>query len=158
MSSDEVATGRYSYLALLAGGGLGLITGALVFASLVTDWPDVLAVASRYSLLGLGPLVVGSLILGIPAMRFLNRRQVDGLYAALFTAGLSIAIALLVTMVAAVIGIPFGIGLVSLGVPVIWTMVASGALLATLSAKRTVSIIALCLVVAMSAFGAFNIS
>lgn len=157
MPADEVVTRRYSYLALLSGGGLGLITGALFFASLVTDWPEVLVVASRYSLIGIGPLLVGSLVVGIPALKSLNKRQADSRTAALFAAGLSFGLALLVSIIATVVGLPFGAALFTLGVPIVWTMVASGIGLSILSDHRAASIVALCVVATVSVVGAFNI-
>jgi hypothetical protein len=73
---------RYSYLGALAGAAGALVIGALCFASLVSTPLNILETAARYTLAGIGPVIGGSLLIGVIGIRWLNRAKARPLAAA----------------------------------------------------------------------------
>ncbi len=154
-ANTKARTNRhYTYLGMLAGAGSALVIGSLYYASLVSAPSRLFEIASRYTLIGLVPVVAGSLVIGVGALRLLNKVNVDALGAAAATFGLSMAVAFVTALVGREFGLPFGLGLLTLGVPIIWCMTLSGVLLAPLSRHRNVSVTLLAGVGAVSVAGA----
>jgi hypothetical protein len=157
-ANGESATWRrYNYLGALAGAAGALVVGSLYFASVVSTSLNIFETAARYTLAGLGPVLGGSLLIGVIAIRWLNRAEARPLAAAGAAFGLSIAITILTSSVATAFGVPFGVGLLMFGVPIIWCMSLSGLLLAPLSRHSTLSAVLLAGVAVVGAAGALSL-
>lgn len=155
--NSETSGPRYTVLGMSAGAGGGLLTGALVFALVLPPPTDVLRIVSTYTLMGLGPLGAGTVLVGLIALRILNRRRAHPSSAAMVVFALSLGLAVIVAAIAAAFGLDFFLALVGFGIPIIWCMTVAAILLPWLSRHRTASLASLASVLATSVAGLFNL-
>lgn len=148
----------YTVLGMLAGAGVGLLTGALAFALLLPPPTNTLTIASTYTLIGLAPLAAGTLTVGLTALRFIKRRRISPFTAVLLVFALSLGLAILVAAISTAFGVNFFLALFGFGVPVMWCMTVAAILLPWLSRHRAISIAALATLAAMSIFGLISLT
>jgi len=155
--SSEKADPHYTLLGMVAGAGVGLLTGALFFALLLPPPTDILRIVSTYTLMGLGPLSAGTLAVGLIVLRVLNRRRAHPFTAAMIVFALSLGLAIIVAVIAGAFGNNIFLALVVFGIPIIWCMTVAVILLPWLSRHHVVSAASLASLVAVSIAGLSNV-
>lgn len=155
--NSERVDPRYTVLGMLAGAGVGLLTGALFFALLLPPPTNTFEIVTRYTLLGLVPLAAGVLIVGLTVLRVIKRRRFHPFTAALTVFALSLGLAIVVAAIATAFGINFFLALTGFGIPVIWCMTIAVMLLPWLSRHRTASLASLVGLAAACIAGLFNL-
>ncbi|MFE4468701.1 hypothetical protein ACFRFH_07770 [Leifsonia sp. NPDC056824] len=150
--NSEKGGPRYTALGMFAGAGVGLLTGALFFALLLPS-PDAFRIVSTYTLMGVGPLAAGTLVVGLIILRVLRDRRLHPFSAGVAIFVLSLGIAVLVAAVAPAFGGNFFLALIGFGIPIIWCMTVAAMLLPWLSRHRAVSVASLASLGAVSIAG-----
>lgn len=155
--NSESAGPRYTVLGMFAGAGVGLLTGVLFFAFLLPSPTNFVRTVSVYTLMGVGPLAAGTLVVGLIILRVLRGRRLHPFTAAVTIFVISLGIAVLVAAVAAAFGVNFFLALIGFGLPIIWCMTVAAILLSWLSRHRAASVASLASVAATSFAGLFYV-